>query len=187
MNEKENRKILISDFVKKYNNMNTKLKGDFIRSIVTRRYCPITLKRALLQNMLDRSIAANEHGIEYIDMYTHRLNTIGFIVGMYTNLEYESDEEGNKIVADGYDILTESGVLDKIIEEIGEREMTEIETVEKTLMDSWYNQHNAETYIASQITRLGEVIGSFAYTLLNEMDNLASDDSKIKNIMSKIV
>lgn len=179
-------KITVSEFVKEYNTMNQSSKRDYVQSVITSTYCPILFKRTVLQDMLDKSVVTTIDGNEYVDMLTHRLNTVGFIIGTYTNLTFDFDENGKPQAMDAYDLLHQSGALEQIYECIGERELQEINLVNKDLLDTWYNRHNMEAFVSAQVTRLGTLVGSLSEGALIKLSETITDENKTGKLLSKI-
>ena len=189
-------KMTVKDFTTKYSQM----KGEasqkaLMTKIIKRRYCPVLDKKLMLDLMLEKSVQKQENGIEYIDMFLSKMNVIGAIIALYTNLIVEKNEQGHPDIFKAYDLLTQSGGLDAIYEAIGEREISELMTINGQVMDTFYAKHSAENYIANQIERIGilagAVVGNALDTLVEVVNGevgqmfLGKFDEMYKNITGR--
>ena len=141
-------------------------------------------KKYLLQVVLDKSVVEQDNGIKYIDMFVSKLNFFGIILIMYTNISIEKDENGIPMVAEAYDMLKQIGVIDELYHLIGEDEIEELLSVQKTIMDTFYNQNGStEAFIANVVDKAAQKLGISAGFAIEKLDELASDEKKINRIM----
>jgi len=183
----EKKQLTIKEFVEKYNALNSAIaKENLIKGIVKRKYCPIMEKKMVLQMALDKSVLSREDGVEFIDMFVSKINMTMFTVSLYTNLLTDKKEDGSPDITSSYDLLYESEILDKILLEIGDREMQELSDVYQTIIDSWYNAHSVQNLI---VTQLHKIIDKFTSGTNKELQNLESvlkDENRIKSIFEAV-
>jgi len=181
-------KILVSKFVedfKKLSNDTNKLA--MVKKHVITHYAPILKKRNVLDIMMDGCVKSGKSG-KYIDLLCSKLNFIGAILILYTDLAIDkkiiNDDGKEKEVVDiwtAYDLLKESGALEMILNEIGS-DIEELLSIQEQILGTWHNE-NASTaaYISDVVekislifsTALGNEIGSLA-----DMLNTGTDENK---------
>lgn len=181
MSEKKNEKILVGEFVKKYNEFNNDAsKAAYLKKIIKRTYCPILEKKLILEMMVEKS--KGEGDIAYIDMVLSKINFYMSIIVLYTNLEVEKDDKGIPKTMDAYDMLKQADVFNAILNEIGEKEFGELMSVNDAALDTWHTKNTStQAYISSLVekvslifsTALGKEIGSLA-----DMLNTGTDEDK---------
>ena len=182
-------KILITEFVKQYNELtDDKSKDRKIKSIIKRTYCPILEKKIILDLMLSKSI--NEEGIKRIDLFVNRINFIAAIISLYTTLLPEKDENEIPKTYEMYDLLVENDILNKILENIGEREITELTSINGVVMDNWYAANTStEAYISNLLETASRKFGVYIGVGLEKMADALSDEVKMQratNFLDKV-
>ena len=182
---KTDNSITMREFMKQYNKFTSvAAKENFVKSCMKATYAPIMKKKALLQIALDKSIVEQDNGIKYIDMFVSKLNLFGIILAMYTNIKIDKDSEGAVLIADAYDFLQENGIIEQIYKMIGEKEINELLSVQKTLMDTFYNQNGStEAFITNVVDKATRKIGISAGYAIEKLDALVGDENKINKIM----
>lgn len=100
--------------LKKDNSINTLVLEDG-KTIEILQYLPIVEKRDLIDIVLQKSNTEGIFNPLYIDMYFHL-----FLVYAYTNISFTDKQKEKE--EELYDILYSSGLLDKILEQIPEKE-----------------------------------------------------------------
>ena len=183
--EKTDNKISVKEFVKKYNSFSSAMaQQNYLESLIKTTYAPIMKKKYLLQVVLDKSVVEQDNGIKYIDMFVSKLNFFGIILIMYTDINIEKDENGIPMVAEAYDMLKQNGIVDILYNLIGEDEIEELLSVQKTIMDTFYNQNGStEAFIANVVDKAAQKLGISAGFAIEKLDELASDEKKINRIM----
>lgn len=182
------KKIMINDFVSQYKTIkNEELKKNYVRKIIKRNYVPVLEKKIILDIMLQKSITADENGIQYIDMFLHKLNIISAIIVLYTNIEVEKNKQGQTNTTEMYDLLVSNNILDVIYEEIGDDELNELMSINKLLLDTWHNQNSStEAYIYKLFNSVSKNIGSTIGVCISKLSEVLSDNEKTTNIINQI-
>lgn len=186
MSKKNIEKILVTDFVKKYNECDSDTsKETLLKKYIKRTYCPILEKRELLNFMLEKSVV--EDGIKHIDMFINRINLFAAIVGLYTNITAEKDEKGNPKSCAMYDLLVENEIMDKILFIIGEREISELTSVNGLLLDTWHEQHSStEACLKRLVEVASHKLGVVAGVSMDKLADTIGDEEKMDKAIPKI-
>lgn len=173
----------IKAFVEKYNSFSSEsLKNDYLKSdLKVTAYLPFLRKDALATILAERSTYKYES-------YTKEDGTIGqkktdvirvnstvqyllfcrVIIENYTNLTVET--EG---FFEEYDLLNESGLLDKIMQMIPEKEITEFKMIcDMKKDDIVFNQSTPKAFINQQIERITTIA---SVTLKPVLDKLVTE------------
>ena len=176
----ETKKILVTEFVKQYNELtDDKLKDRKVKSIIRRTYCPVLEKKIILDLMLSKSI--NKEGSKHIDLFVNRINFIGAIIVLYTNLLLEKDENDVSKTYEMYDLLVENDILNKIFENIGEKEIGELTSINGVVMDNWYAANTStEAYVNNIIDTASRRFGISINLLLDKLAEILEDEKKMK-------
>lgn len=182
------KKIMVNDFVSQYKIMkNEELRKNYVRKIVKRNYVPVLEKKIILDIMLQKSITADENGIQYIDMFLHKLNVISAIIVLYTNIEVEKNKQGQTNTTEMYDLLVSNNILDVIYEEIGDDELNELMSINKLLLDTWHNQNSStESYLYKLFNSVSKNIGATIGIGMSKLSEVLSDNEKTTNIINQI-
>lgn len=179
--------MTVIEFCKKYAQLeNEKEKLELLSSVIKRTYTPILEKRVILQKMLDQSIVEQENGVRYIDMLVSRINYTMALIILYTNLEIDS-KDGKGRTEDMYDSLIKNNIVSDICEYIGTQEMAELNSVNKSIIDTFYNQYGStEAFVGNAIANIGQKIGVASGWVIQQIDEIINDENKFSNISSKI-
>lgn len=185
----ETNKILVTEFVKQYKELTEeKLKDRKIKSIIRRTYCPVLEKKIILDLMLSKSI--NEEGSKYIDLFVNRINFIAAIISLYTTLLPEKDENGISKTYEMYDLLVENNILSKIYENIGERELAELTSINDVVMDTWYGANKStEAYVSNLLETASRKFGVYIGVGLEKMADALGDEVKMQratNLLDRV-
>lgn len=122
--------MTVKEFVNKYKQIESStISSNMIKEIISKRYIPVTIKTAYAKKIVE---AANSHGSDSPGMY---LLYIRSILQMYTTLELN-----NKNFSEDYDALQENGLVDLILNSIG-NDLTEYQTVFNMCRDD-YDKNN---------------------------------------------
>lgn len=177
--------ITISEFIEKYNSFNSETaKQNYLKGFIKCDYAPLLNKKTVLELALNRSIMKKENGIEYIDMFTNKLNFIASIMVLYTNIIADKDSEGNTKTYEMYDLLVKNNVLDCIYEIIGKNELNELLNVNKLLLDTFYEKNNNIPFNADKIiTMVFNKIESIMNGFVDSINNIPSEND-IKNLLA---
>ena len=176
----DTKKILVSDFIEQYNKLTDEgLKNKKIKSIIKRTYCPILEKKLILDLMLTKSI--NEGSVKYIDLFVNRINFIAAIISLYTTLLPEKDENEISKTYEMYDLLVENDILNKILENIGEKEIAELTSINGVVMDNWYAVNKStEAYVNNFIETASRKFGAYLGVGLEKMADALGDEVKMQ-------
>ena len=147
----------IKEFVQKYNAMATdRLKEDYLKdNLHIKTYLPFLTKVTLADKLAKVTTLDEDTGNVNVKSDVNYLLFCRAIVEQYTDLQIET--EG---FYEEYDLLNESGLLDKIMQTIPEKEITEFKMLcDFKQKDIITNQYEMHSYISNQVTRFGELIG----------------------------
>jgi len=182
----ETKKIIVTDFVKKYNEIKSAdLKEKKVQGIIKRTYCPILEKKMILDLMLKKSVV--EDDIPHIDMLTNKLNFFSAIISLYTYIVPEKDEKGVVKSYEMYDLLVENNIMNVILETIGERELSELTSVNGLLLDTWHMKNTStEAYINNFIDVASQKLGVYAGFGMDKLADVLSDEKKMNKIMTAL-
>ena len=180
----DTKKILVSDFIQQYNKLTDEsLKNKKIKSIIKRTYCPILEKKLILDLMLTKSI--NEGSVKYIDLFVNRINFIAAIISLYTTLLPEKDENEIPKTYEMYDLLVENDILNKILENIGEKEIAELTSINGVVMDNWYAVNKStEAYVNNFIETASRRFVISIELILDKLTETLDDEVKINKVAS---
>ena len=154
-------KTLVSKFVENFK----KLKDDankqaLVKKHVTTHYAPILNKKNVLEIILDGCVENGKSG-KFINMMKSKVNFIGAILILYTDLQIdktvENKETGEMLpdIFTAYDSLKESGAFDMLLNEIGD-DLNELISVQDQIFSTWHNEHAS---ISAYISNLAEKVG----------------------------
>lgn len=148
--------MTIRNFVEGYKNRIDVLKEQYIKdNLKITTYVPFIKKVTYATTLAQSTMMDKETGNVKISSESNYLFFVRSIIELYTDLEIE-----NYAFYDEYDLLNESGLLDKIMQTIPEKEIGEFKMLcdikQKDLITNQYEMHS---YISNQVTRFGELIG----------------------------
>ena len=193
----------IKEFVNKYNSFSTEsLRDNFLKNnLKIKDYVSFLMKNTLAQKIVDVSTYMYEDYIkEDGTKGRRRTNTIHVnstvqyvlfcrvIIENYTNLEVETDG-----FYEEYDLLNESGLLDKIMQMIPEKEIKEFKMiVDMKKDDIIFNQSTPKTFINQQIERVSTILGVTLKPVLEkiseQIENMSEEDvEKFTNKFEKLL
>ena len=172
----------IFDFIEKYNAIATdRLKGDYLNdNLHIKTYLPFLTKVTLADKLAKITALDKDTGNVNVKSDVNYLLFCRMIIEQYTDLQVET--EG---FYEEYDLLNESGLLDKIMQTIPEKEIAEFKMIcDMKKSDLLQNKYENHVFIADQVDRFGTLIG---VTLKPVLDKLATelenmDDSKIEKL-----
>jgi hypothetical protein len=185
----ENKKeMTVLEFIEKYQELNSeKIKEELLKKVIRRTYCPIQEKRLVLQVMLDSS-KIDDGTIEYLDLIVSRISYTVSLIILYTNLKLDVDDDTKEVqIHEIYDGLVKNDILEKICEQLGEKEVSELSTINELLIQNYYNLHNSPYAVVSHFAnKLGQKIGIAAGYALEQLDSILDDKESFVNILNKI-
>lgn len=174
--------MLIREFVEKYEAMATdRLKEDYLKdNLHIKTYLPLLTKMTLADKLAKITTLDKDTGNVNVKSDINYLLFCRMIVEQYTDLQVET--EG---FYEEYDLLNESGLLDKIMQMIPEKEITEFKMIcDMKKDDIIFNQSTPKAFINQQVERVSTILG---VTLKPVLDKLATelenmDDEKITKL-----
>lgn len=183
--------ITIKNFIEGYNKLTTdSQKERYIKEkIVITKYVPFIRKMTRAKNLVKITMSDENTGNIRINSITHYLFFIKTLIEEYTNLISELPS-----FADEYDMLKQSGFLDRLILKVDGKEplidpseldeFKQIVNMAKSdLIDNEYEPH---AFISGQISRL-KAIGEVALTPLVEVLSKKLDEIPKEDLEEKIL
>lgn len=183
-------RILVSDFVNRYNKLESEqLKNKYVKEHIKTTYAPLLSKMQIL-NMMNEKSVVDDGDVKYIDMCTSKLNLNMAILVLYTNItpDKKENEDGTTtpLTWDAYDKLKSNGLLEKIIEYIGE-DIGELLSVQKDILDTWYLKNKStEAYVNDLVETASRKFGVVAGVGMEKLADVLSDEKKMDKIMSAL-
>ena len=182
--------MTIKDFVEKYNAMATdRLKEDYLKdNLHIKTYLPFLTKVTLADKLAKVTTLDKDTGNVNIKSDVNYLLFCRMIVEQYTNLQVET--EG---FYEEYDLLNESGLLDKIMQMIPEKAIAEFNTIcDMKKSDLLQNKYENHAFIADQVERFGTLIGITLKPVLDkiseQIENMSEEDvEKFTNKFEKLL
>ncbi len=160
----------IKEFCENYKNRATdKLKNDYLKyGLHVKTYLPFLTKVTLADKLAKVTTLDKDTGNVNVKSDVNYLLFCRMIVEQYTDLQVET--EG---FYEEYDLLNESGLLDKIMQMIPEEEITEFKMIGDMKKDDIiFNQSTPKAFINQQIERVSTILG---VTLKPVLDKLATE------------
>jgi hypothetical protein len=157
--------MTIHGFIEKFNEdkvFNTQIAPNAVATYLKekleiRDYVPFAEKRDLCAKVLNACNTKEESGLVKVDSVSRYIVFTISIISTYTNLEFSSGEDAEFDSLDEYDMLCQSGLLNPIIEVIGEEYVTCNNILNMMMADIEANNNTVEAVIG---TALGKVTGS---------------------------
>lgn len=172
----------IKEFTEKYSAIATeRLKEDYINNnLHIKTYLPFLAKVTLADKLAKVTTLDKDTGNVNVKSDVNYLLFCRTIIEQYTDLQVET--EG---FYEEYDLLNESGLLDKIMQMIPEKEITEFKMIcDMKKSDLLQNKYENHAFIADQVDRFGTLIGVTLKPVLDklttELENM--DDEKITKL-----
>lgn len=174
--------MTVKEFVDKYNVLtNEALKNKMVKTVVIHNYVPVLKKRALLEDMLQKSIVEDKNGTRYIDMFVSKINFTCVVLALYTNLDLSKKNDYD--VYNDYDLLVSSNALSEIMKEINQDEINRLLSINEQIMDTFYNKEKTtEAYVNKVVTQFTTVFGSMCNSGLEQLIQLAENEEDKKNL-----
>lgn len=172
--------MLIREFVEKHRAIATdRLKEDYLKdNLHIKTYLPFLTKVTLADKLAKVTTLDKDTGNVNVKSDVNYLLFCRTIIEQYTDLQVET--EG---FYEEYDLLNESGLLDKIMQMIPEKEIGEFKMIcDMKKDDIIFNQSTPKAFINQQIERITTIasvtLKPILEKLVDEFENL--DDKKIE-------
>lgn len=167
----------IKNFVEKYGAMATdRLKEDYLKNnLHINTYLPFLKKVTLADKLAKITILDKDTGNVNVKSDVNYLLFCRMIIEQYTDLQVET--EG---FYEEYDLLNESGLLDKIMQMIPEKEISEFKMiVDMKKEDLIFNMGTPKAYISRQIERITTIASVTLKPILEKIsEQLENMDEK---------
>lgn len=189
-------KLKILKFCTDYNKLATdSLKERFIKEkLAVKEYLPFLTKDMITTRIVDAALYERENytdengetkrrktGNIKANSVVEYLLFCRVVIENYTNLESETDG-----FFEEYDVLTQTGLMSKIMKMIPESEINELNTIrDMKRNDVIFNHSTPHAFVSSQVERFGRLAGTTLKPILdkisNELENM--DDVKVEKII----
>lgn len=179
----ENKKILITEFIEHFNGLQSETaKQKYVNSIITRKYIPILEKRYLLQLMCEKSVV--EDPVKSIDLVVNKVNFIMAILGLYTSIICERDENDVPKSFEAYDLIKQNDVFQFIALGIG-TDLDELLSINKEVLDTWYTTNTStKAYVNEMLETAARRFGITIEVLLDKLTEILEDEAKMKKFIT---
>lgn len=193
MRIKEKKEMTIKDFVEKYGAIATdRLKEDYLNdNLHIKTYLPFLTKVTLADKLAKVTTLDKDTGNVNVKSDVNYLLFCRMIVEQYTDLQVET--EG---FYEEYDLLNESGLLDKIMQMIPEKEIAEFKMIcDMKKDDIIFNQSTPKAFINQQIERVSTILGVTLKPVLEkiseQIENMPEEDvekftNKVEKLLKKV-
>lgn len=175
----------IKEFVEKYGAIATdRLKEDYLNdNLHIKTYLPFLIKVTLADKLAKVTTLDKDTGNVNVKSDVNYLLFCRMIIEQYTDLQVET--EG---FYEEYDLLNESGLLDKIMQMIPEKEIAEFKMIcDMKKDDIIFNQSTPKAFINQQIERVSTILGVTLKPVLEkiseQIENMSDED--VENFANK--
>lgn len=188
--------MLVKTFVenfKKEKVMNTAINpnvvSDYIKkTLEVKDYIPFAEKRELCASVIEASCNKKNSFVTVDSVSRYILFTIAMLT-KYTNLEFNSDEGTDSL--DAYDMLCKDGLLDEILDVIGQEYVKCNNMLNMMVKDVIDNNNNIEVVVADFLGIILEKVDDFSSILSDKVSSMNLDLSqididKIKPLLEKL-
>ncbi|MCQ2147441.1 MAG: hypothetical protein MJZ16_07990 [Bacteroidales bacterium] len=175
MENKENKMVLITDFIQQYSTAaSNTAKQKICQNIMTRKYVPVMEKYVAISSVFSGANRLANNLIFYNSFVEYVSYTMS-IIKLYTNLT-----NGEMTMMDAYDALSECGAVADILNTIGERELLELNRIRGFISsDAERNECSPYAYFATQIGRVIDHMEGFK-EILNDEEKFG----KVKDLLN---
>ena len=146
------------------------------KKIVKTKYIPVLEKRQLAELVYASSVTM-ENGVVKVDSLSKYLIFTLLMLNRYTELEFTVDEDGaaTELAIKEYDLLCESGLINKIIAEFAEDYARSNEVMNYVFQDNLAVNNTVEAVIGKASMALLNIVDNFANALSNKVDEMNFD------------
>lgn len=159
----------IREFVEKYNAIATdRLKEDYLKdNLHIKTYLPFLTKVTLADKLAKVTTLDKDTGNVNVKSDVNYLLFCRMIVEQYADLQV--DTEG---FYEEYDLLNESGLLDKIMQMIPEKEIAEFKMLcDMKKTDIIQNKYEIHSFITEQVGRFTDLLKVVSEPFIQELSN----------------
>ena len=169
--------MFIKNFVESYSNFATQnLKDNYLKdNLEITTYVPFVKKVTYAASLAQNTMIDKDTGNVRVSSESNYLFFVRSIIELYTDLEIE-----NNAFYDEYDLLNESGLLDKIMQMIPEKEIAEFKMIcDMKKDDIIFNQSTPKAFIGQQVERVSHILGVTLKPVLEKIsEQLENMDEK---------
>lgn len=179
--------MTITTFIENFNKTkpeNTKVNpnavGNYIKKeLEIKDYLPFAEKRELCARVLEAcNTMDTESGLVKVDSVTRYIVFTVSILSTYTNLEFSSGEDDIDSL-DEYDMLCQSGLLNPILDVIGEEYMSCNNMLNMMMDDIMTNNNTMENVVGKVLSRFEYSLDDFIAVLADKVESLNIDLNQI--------
>lgn len=179
--------MTIKEFLEKFKNdkvINTKVAPNAVseylrKELEVKDYLPFAEKRELCANVLEACNTKDDSGFVKVDSVSRYIVFTISIISKYTNLEFSSGEDTEYDSLDEYDMLCQTGILNPILEVIGEEYATCNNLLNMMMDDIIANNNTVEAMLGNALGKVTDSIDGLIDTLADKVDELNLDLSQI--------
>lgn len=167
------------------------VKDALLKKLNVKDYIDVTKKRAYMELVVARANTTyddNGNMLEkkYNSIMQHVLFTVT-LVQLYTDLDIDFKREENPdSIPEVYDMLTKTGLIDKIVELIGEKEFGECMLfLGMASNDFAQNEMSLQAYVGDKINRASDLITTLLSSVNNDVIEKLNgvDMEKLKEVL----
>ena len=176
----------VSEFVNSYLSVNNATSKDaMLKKLNVKSYVSISKKMSFIKNVVDSSNSIFDENHNFI---RHELNSMGqhmlflvFLIEEYTDLKFNGDK-----IIDDYDLLSQNGLIEKIIEMIGEKEFQECSFLLALYKDDFMQKNfSTQAFIKNQADRVCDLIKALSSPIIDSVNEKFKDfnPDDLRNLM----
>lgn len=177
----------ISEFVQDFKEKkikNTQINENAVAEYITKTlevkgYLPFAEKRELCKRVLDSCNTVDRTtGLVKVDSVRRYIIFTITILSKYTNLEFSAGQDDIDSL-DEYDMLCQNGLLNPILEVIGEEYEACNNMLNMMMSDVMTNHNTVENVLGNAAARLMEIVDDVAWSLTTKIDELNLDLNQV--------
>ena len=164
--------------------MNTQIAPNAVSEYIKKElevkdYVPFAEKRELCKKVLDACNTKETSGLIKVDSVSRYIIFTISILSTYTNLEFSSGDDQEFDLLDEYDMLCQSGLLNAILDVIGEEYATCNNILNMMMADIEANNNTVENVVATVLGGLGDSVDGFIDILAAKVEEMNLDLNQI--------
>jgi hypothetical protein len=164
--------------------MNTKINehavSDYLKNTLEiKDYVPFAEKRELCANVLNACNQKTSNGLVNVDSVSRYIVFTLSVISKYTNVEFSSGEDSEFDSLDEYDMLCQAGLLNPILEVIGDEYATCNNILNMMMDDIVANNNTVENVVANVLGKVGKSVDGLIDVLAEKVEDLELDLSQI--------
>lgn len=176
----------VTEFVNEFKNkkiQNTQIApnavSEYIKKILeVKDYISFAEKRELCAQVLNACNTKADSGLVKIDSVSRYIIFTISIISKYTNIEFSSGEDGVDSL-DEYDMLCQNGLLNPILDVIGEEYSACNNILNMMMEDIISNNNTVENVIGTILSKFEDSVDDFIVALTQRIESMESDLNQI--------